>query len=141
MWTVRHESVFIWVKLERRTWSFGRRRLNFNTWPPSTSLPTTATSSPRWSPTSSSTSGWPSKSAKPASCTTNSLPDRSCFVLSFHGTNFLTYRSMYLVYLVRYNVSYPALYASESENKNAKSFNCVQVQLLALSFYIHVGNN
>ncbi|KAI8540981.1 hypothetical protein RHMOL_Rhmol08G0027400 [Rhododendron molle] len=31
-----------------------------------------------------------------------------------------------------YNVSYPTLYASESENKDAKLFNCVQISFLLL---------
>ncbi|KAI8540980.1 hypothetical protein RHMOL_Rhmol08G0027400 [Rhododendron molle] len=32
----------------------------------------------------------------------------------------------------KYNVSYPTLYASESENKDAKLFNCVQISFLLL---------
>jgi glutathione S-transferase len=35
----------------------------------------------------------------------------------------------------KYNVPYPALYAIESENKDAKLFNCVQVLLPFLFFY------
>jgi glutathione S-transferase len=37
-------------------------------------------------------------------------------------------RSFFCVVCSRYKVFYPTLYAIESENKNAKLFNCVQVR-------------
>lgn len=41
--------------------------------------------------------------------------------------------------LRRYKVNYPSLYASESENKDAKLFNCVQVSFLSKSWYLFLG--
>lgn len=70
------------------------------------------------SSTSFSTSGCPSKSARPEESTIASQflvssPPRSDYML--------------IRFALRYKVFYPTLYATESENKDAKLFNCVQV--------------
>ncbi|CAL9138807.1 unnamed protein product, partial [Musa acuminata var. zebrina] len=74
------------------------------------------------SPTSSSTSGCPSKSARPARST--SLLMRSLLlpcVRPLFAPDMLSSMAV-----SRYKVFYPTLYAIKSENKDAKLFNCVQ---------------
>ncbi|KAL9677431.1 hypothetical protein QQ045_005660 [Rhodiola kirilowii] len=82
-----------------------------------------ATSPSFLSSTASSTSGWLFKSAKPAGSTHLIL--HPSVILSFFLLSILL-EFWVLTFNCRYKVFYPTMYAIESENKDAKLFNCVQ---------------
>lgn len=76
-------------------------------------------------------SSWPRSQEVPA------LPSLSILTLYFWW--FSLYLSLSVLYF-RYKVFYPNLYALESENKDAKIFNCVQVSdsfhSVSISFFL-----